>query len=72
MSPPLQADKFYNSSILITNGYINYNREGKQYHSVLEDRLKTKIEKVLLDQQGQIMIPCSSKSKILDLLLILE
>ncbi len=34
--------------------------------------MKSKLERVLLDYQGQVMIPCSNKSKILDLLLFLE
>lgn len=52
LTPPLQTEKFFNSSLLITNGYKNYNQEGKQYHSVLEERLKAKLEKVLIDQGG--------------------
>jgi Cft2 family RNA processing exonuclease len=39
---------------------------------VTESRLKQKIEKVIIEQQGQVLIPCSSKSKILEILLILE
>lgn len=68
LTPPMFPEKFFSSSILITNGYMNYNSEGKQFQSVVEDRLKTKLERVLIDQQGQVMIPCSSKSKILELL----
>ena len=35
---------------MITNGYMNYNKEGKQFQSVFEDRLKSKLEKVLIDK----------------------
>ncbi len=46
---PFDRNKFINANILITNGYLNYNNEGKQYFSVTEDRLKQKIEKVVIE-----------------------
>jgi Cft2 family RNA processing exonuclease len=68
----LNIEKFVNANLFITNGYLNYSKEGKQFSEVTESRLKQKIEKVLIEQQGQVLIPCSSKSKILEILLLLE
>jgi Cft2 family RNA processing exonuclease len=69
----MQATKFQNAFVIITNGWCNFaNVEGKQHHSILEMRLRAKIEKVLMENHGQILIPCSSKSKILELLQLLE
>ena len=36
------------------------------------DRLKAKVEQAILETQTQILIPCTSKNKILSLLLIFE
>lgn len=68
----MSIEKFVNANLLITNGYLNYNAEGRQYFQVILERLKQKIDKVLVEHQGQVMIPCSSKAKILELLLTLE
>jgi len=62
ITPPVQIEKFKNVNILITNGYLNYNAEGRHHHFVSEERLKQKLDKVLVEGQGQVMIPCSSKS----------
>jgi len=45
----LQIEKYFNASVLITNGYMNYNSDGKQLQPIFEDRLKQKLEKVLID-----------------------
>ena len=37
-----------------------------------EERLKAKVEQAILETHSQILIPCSSKNKILALLLMLE
>jgi hypothetical protein len=37
-----------------------------------EEQSNEKIEKVIIEQQGQVLIPCSSKSKILEIRLMLE
>ena len=41
---------------------------GKYYQFVSQDRLKAKVEQAILETQTQIMIPCTSKNKILSLL----
>lgn len=40
VTPPLQMEKFRNANILITNGYLNYNSEGRHHQFVSEERLK--------------------------------
>ena len=45
---------------------------GKYYQFVSVERLKAKVEQAILETQTQIMIPCTSKNKMLSLLLILE
>jgi len=31
LTPPLQAEKYFNAHVLLTNGYMNYNSDGKQH-----------------------------------------
>ena len=45
---------------------------GKIAQFVSEERLKVKVEQAILETHSQILIPCSSKNKILALLLTLE
>ena len=52
LTPPLQAEKYFNAHVLLTNGFMNYNSDGKQHQPIFEERLKQKLEKVLIDQQG--------------------
>ena len=49
VTPPVSIDKFKNVNILITNGYLNYNSEGRHHQFVSEERLKQKLEKVLVE-----------------------
>ena len=64
---PVTTEKFSDNkagtcNVLITNGYLNYNTEGRHHQFVSEERLKSKLEKVLIEKGGQIMLPVSSKS----------
>ena len=45
---------------------------GKIAQFVSEERLKMKVEQAILETHSQLLIPCSSKNKILALLLTLE
>jgi hypothetical protein len=45
---------------------------GKMTQYVSEERLKAKVEAAILEKQSQILIPCSSKNKVIALMLMLE
>jgi Cft2 family RNA processing exonuclease len=49
LTPAMQQEKFQNACVLFTNGFKSFNQEGKQYHSVIEERIRAKLEKVLLE-----------------------
>lgn len=88
ITPPISPDHFKNVNIFITNAYpsplstldkqnLGYQQNlasstGKYYQFVSQERLKAKVEQAILETQTQIMIPCTSKNKILSLLLIFE
>ena len=88
ITPPLQPDHFKNVNIFITNAFpsplsqldlsnLGYqpslaSSTGKYHQFVSIERLKAKVEQAILETQTQILIPCTSKNKILSLLLIFE
>lgn len=61
---------------MITNGYIapiqNGLKMSKLYNYVNEEKLKNRLEHILLDPSGQVLIPISSKNRILHMLVLLE
>ena len=68
-------EKFKNLNYLFTNAYLSDKhptRGNPNLQFVTEERLKAKVESAILDRQSQIMIPCSSKNKILALMLLFE
>ena len=67
---------------MITNGYIqplqNGMRINRIYNYVNEEKLRTRLEDVLLeisaavDRAGQVLIPITSKNRILHMLVLLD
>jgi len=61
---------------MISNGFFHPVLNGKKltkvYNVLSEERLKSRIEKVCLESGGKLLIPCSSKSRILQILVVLE
>jgi Cft2 family RNA processing exonuclease len=76
ITPPFPVDKFKNVNYLFTNAYLHdkqqHLRSNTNLQFVTEERLKVKVEAALLEKQSQILIPCSSKNKILALMLLFE
>ncbi|CDW72718.1 cleavage and polyadenylation specificity factor subunit 2-like [Stylonychia lemnae] len=77
---PMKFDDFKNANILISNLYltpksIKSNQKGqasKIYQYLSQEKLRLKLEKVLVDHQGSILIPLSDKNRILQCLITLE
>ena len=67
---------------MITNGYIQPRQNGMRinriYNYVNEEKLRTRLEDVLLeisaavDRAGQVLIPITSKNRILHMLVLLD
>ena len=61
---------------MISNGYIMPELYGtpanKIYNYVNEDKLRNRLEEVLIDRQGKVLIPVSNKNRILHMLVLLE
>lgn len=61
---------------MITNGFVapiqNNHRLTKIYNFVNEEKLKNRLEYIMLDPKGQVLLPISNKSSILNLLIVLE
>lgn len=73
---PIKTKYFEGANILISNGYINPIQSGvklrKVYNYVNEEKLKSRLEDVLMDPNSLVLIPISSKSKIIHMLVLLE
>jgi len=72
--PMMRLADFKNANILITNGFHKthalldqhlVSTAVKSYKFLSEDKLRLKLEKVLVDANGQILIPMSDKNMIL-------
>ena len=82
ISLPLQFALFKGANLMITNGYIqplqNGMRINRIYNYVNEEKLRTRLEDVLfemsaaVDRAGQVMIPITSKNRILHMLVLLD
>ena len=82
ISLPLQFSLFKGANLMITNGYIqplqNGMRINRIYNYVNEEKLRTRLEDVLLeisaavDRAGQVLIPITSKNRILHMLVLLD
>ena len=46
--------------------------QSKVYNYVNEEKLRNRLEEVLIDMQGNVMLPISSKNRILHMLVLLE
>mmetsp|Transcript_41983 Transcript_41983/g.64287 ORF Transcript_41983/g.64287 Transcript_41983/m.64287 type:complete len:160 (-) Transcript_41983:1683-2162(-) len=76
LSPPVNFSAFQGANIMISNSYfkpvLNGMRVPKVFNYVSEEKLKNRLEDVLVDFKGSILIPVSSKNRILHLLVLLE
>ena len=67
---------FKGANLMITNGYIMPELYGsvanKVYNYVNEDKLRNRLEEVLIDRQGKVLLPISNKNRILHMLVLLE
>jgi hypothetical protein len=88
ITPKFKIDNSKNVNIFITNGFTPKfspqdqsilgfasslpSSSNRQTMSVSLERLKMKVEAAILEKSSQILIPCSSKNRILSLLLQLE
>jgi len=76
ISHPLNFNSFKGANLLITNGYIspvqNGHKMSKIYNYVNEEKLKNRLEHIMMDPTGQVLIPISSKNRILHILVLLE
>ena len=81
--PMMRFSDFKNANILITNSYykpkVQLPNNGlvstgssKSYKFLSDEKLKSKLEKVLVDLGGQILIPISDKNMIMQCLITLE
>jgi Cft2 family RNA processing exonuclease len=81
--PMMRFSDFKNANILITNSYYKPKMQvpnnglvstgsSKSYKFLSDEKLKSKLEKVLVDLGGQILIPISDKNMIMQCLITLE
>ena len=61
---------------MITNGYIESIQNGiklpKVYNYVNEEKLRLRLEEMLVDGGSQVMIPITSKNRLIHMLVLLE
>lgn len=75
---PMKFDDFANVNLLITNAYVTPFKATKKtgvakvFQFVSEEKLKFKIEKVLVDHEASLLIPISDKNRVLQVLMLLE
>lgn len=78
---PMKFDDFNNANILISNAYVNPHTlkpqlkaqaPAKVFQFMSEEKLRVKLEKVLIDHSAQVLIPLSDKNRILQCLILLE
>lgn len=76
ISLPLQFHLFRGANLMITNGYIQPLQYGRPvnriYNYVSEEKLRNRLEDVLVDLERQILVPITSKNRILHMLVLLE
>jgi hypothetical protein len=72
--PMMRFSDFKNANLFITNGYTkpkSLSQQGliqtkkKAYKFLSEEKLRGKLERVLVDSNGQIMIPISDKNMVM-------
>jgi hypothetical protein len=79
----MRFSDFKNANVLITNSYFKPKVQvpnnglislasSKAYKFLSEEKLKSKLEKVLVDLGGQILLPISDKNMIMQCLVTLE
>lgn len=61
---------------MISNGFVQPemygNLQAKVFNFVSEEKLRNRLEEVLLDRNGCVLIPISNKNRILHMLILLE
>jgi hypothetical protein len=76
ISVPLQPSHFAGANLMITNGYIQPVQNGavlpKIYNYVNEEKLRLRLEEMLVDLGSQVMIPITSKNRLIHMLVLLE
>lgn len=76
ISIPLQFNHFQGANLMITNGYIRPVQNGtvlpKIYNYVNEEKLRLRLEEMLVDLASQVMIPITSKNRLIHMLVLLE
>jgi cleavage and polyadenylation specificity factor subunit 2 len=76
ISVPMQPSAYKGANLMISNGYIVPELYGstqtKVYNFVNEDKLLKRLEDVLIDRMGNMLIPISNKNRILHMLILLE
>ena len=88
ITPGIKVDNFKNVNIFITNAFPQWfsplderllgfatslpSSKGQHNLQVSVERLQFFVERAILETSSQVLIPCSSKNKILSVLLLLE
>ena len=74
ITKPMKFDELKFSHVMISNGFISPKKykQSRVYQFISEEKLRMKMEKVLVDNGGQILLPISDKNRILQCLIMLE
>ena len=76
ISIPLNFSQFRGANLMITNGYIQPIQHGlvanKIYNYVNEEKLRKRLEDVMVGLSGHVLIPITCKNRILHMLMLLE
>ena len=76
ISVPMQPAAYKGANLMISNGFVQPemygNLQAKVFNFVSEEKLRNRLEEVLLDRNGCVLLPISNKNRILHMLILLE